>query len=189
MTLLAISAYLDSTARQFDPPAIGDSRGTPESEPHLASQPMRLEIPAIGLSTRLDRIAMKADGTIEDPASFDRPSWYGWGPSPGDHGSAVILGHVDSARAPAVFFALDTLAPGDTVEVTRADGTTAEFVVDRTQLVPKTDFPNTAVYGDHGDSELQLVTCGGEFDSIGRTYLSNFIVYTKFTGWGREQLG
>jgi hypothetical protein len=35
------------------------------------------------------------------------------------------------------------------------------------------------VYGSHGYSALQLVTCGGKFDTRTRSYLSNVVVYTS----------
>jgi hypothetical protein len=34
------------------------------------------------------------------------------------------------------------------------------------------------VYSGHGQSTLQLVTCGGAFDSQTGHYLSNIVVYT-----------
>jgi hypothetical protein len=42
----------------------------------------------------------------------------------------------------------------------------------------KTQFPAALVYGTHGDSALQLVTCGGAFDTATGHYLSNVVVYT-----------
>jgi hypothetical protein len=44
----------------------------------------------------------------------------------------------------------------------------------------KTQFPDQQVYGSNGSSELQLVTCGGTFDSQTGHYLSNIVVYSSF---------
>jgi hypothetical protein len=38
------------------------------------------------------------------------------------------------------------------------------------------------VYGSHGRRELQLVTCGGEFDRTARSYRSNVVAYTTLVG-------
>ena len=46
----------------------------------------------------------------------------------------------------------------------------------------KASFPAGSVYGSHGYSGLQLVTCGGQFDTYTRSYLSNVVVYTSLTG-------
>ncbi|WP_245568448.1 class F sortase [Nocardia concava] len=167
------------------PPAHADTRlqAPVVAAPALShSEPRTLMIPKLGLTTPLDVIGLKSDGTVDDPATFTRPSWYRPGAAPGDRGSAVILGHVDSYRGPAVFFRLGELTAGDLVEVARTDGSTLRFQVDHTTTVSKDDFPNQQVYGDHGDAELQLVTCGGSFDTATRSYRSNVIVYTKLVG-------
>ena len=53
------------------------------------------------------------------------------------------------------------------------------FVVRQVAMYPKTNFPTLSVYGSHGYSGLQLVTCGGVFDTQTRSYLSNVVVYTS----------
>ena len=113
------------------------------------------------------------------PTDFQQPGWFRPGPSPGQMGSAVILGHVDSYRGPAVFFELRALQAGDPVDVALADGVVVHFVVDSVAMYPKAQFPAEQVYGSHGYSALQLVTCGGTFDSQTGSYLSNVVVYTS----------
>lgn len=44
-------------------------------------------------------------------------------------GSAVILGHVDDKKGPAVFFRLGPLKAGDSVDVSLANGPVAHFAV------------------------------------------------------------
>jgi hypothetical protein len=53
-------------------------------------------------------------------------------------------------------------------------------VVSSVETYPKKEFPARQVYGSHGNSALQLVTCGGKFDARARSYLSNVVVYTSF---------
>jgi sortase (surface protein transpeptidase) len=72
--------------------------------------------------------------------------WYTLGPRPGDPGSAVILGHVDSTRGPAVFFRLRELGRGDETKVSRANGSSARFVVERTAQYDKQRFPTDVVW-------------------------------------------
>jgi sortase (surface protein transpeptidase) len=105
--------------------------------------------------------------------------WYAPGTRPGDPGSAVILGHVDSKHAPAVFYRLRELRRGDEVLVRRADGSTLRFVVQRTQQYPKARFPTDDVYYPTLAPELRLVTCGGVFDNNWGHYLSNVIVFAR----------
>jgi len=142
------------------------------------SDPVGLRIPAIGLAVSVSGLGLNSDRTVQVPTDFQRPGWFRPGPAPGQPGSAVILGHVDSFRGPAVFYRLRSLRPGDTVETSLADGAVARFVVNAVVMYPKTQFPAQQVYGSHGYSALQLVTCGGEFDTHTRSYLSNVVVYT-----------
>lgn len=145
-----------------------------------ASVPVRLEIPAIAVSTELMSLGLNADGTVEvPPLRADSPAgWYRNLKTPGEVGPAVILGHVDTAHdGPAVFYRLRELHPGDRVTVRRQDGSVAVFVVERVVEVPKTDFPTDAVYGPVDYPALRLVTCGGTFDRLRHEYRSNTLVY------------
>jgi sortase (surface protein transpeptidase) len=143
------------------------------------SAPLELRIPAIGVSTSMTELGLNPDNTVEVPTDFQQAGWFAPGPSPGQPGSAVILGHVDSYRGPAVFFRLRSLHPGDAVEVRLADGAVAHFAVTAVETYLKDQFPAERVYGPHGNSALQLVTCGGEFDRQARSYLSNIVAYTS----------
>ena len=143
------------------------------------SVPLQLRIPAIGLSVALITLGENADGTVQVPPDDRQPGWFRLGPTPGELGSAVILGHVDNTSGPGVFFDLRTLAAGDPVFVDRADGSTVEFVVNSVATYPRDQFPAQRVYGSHGSSALQLVTCGGAFDHATGSYLSNVVVYTS----------
>jgi sortase family protein len=139
--------------------------------------PVRLEIPGIGVSTGLERLGRARDRTVEVPSDWDVAGWYAGGPRPGDPGSAVVLGHVDSRTGPAVFYRLDELRPGDRVEVVRADGSRAVFRVDRTEVYAKTRFPTAEVYYPTLTPMLRLVTCGGPFDTASGHYRDNLIVF------------
>lgn len=164
------------------PKALKTTKAVPVKAAALAtarSAPVELKVPAISLAVSLSTLGLNADGTVEVPTDVQQPGWYGLGPSPGEIGSAVILGHVDSYQGPAVFFNLRSLVAGDDVDVNLADGVTAEFQVTSVAMYLKATFPAQAVYTSHGYSALQLVTCGGAFDSQTGHYLSNIVVYTS----------
>lgn len=151
----------------------------PAVSPATRSVPVSLSIPAIGLNTSLLELGLNPDHTIQVPGNFTQAGWYEYGPSPGQRGSAVILGHVDSYQGPAVFYKLRDLKPGDRVDVTLADRVITHFEVRQIAEYSKAQFPALLVYGSHGYSGLQLVTCGGVFDSQTGHYLSNVVVYTS----------
>jgi hypothetical protein len=78
-----------------------------------------------------------------------------------------------------VFFRLRELEPGDVVTVRLADGRQSRFVVDGVSLYSKDDFPTEAVFGPVPGVALRLITCGGGFDRVARSYRSNVVVYAS----------
>ena len=141
------------------------------------ARPVYLTIPVIGVHTRLVRLGLTAQGTLQVPASTSVAGWYTGSPRPGQVGSAVIAGHIDSYLGPGIFFRLRLLRPGDRVYVRHADGTLAVFRVYAERSYAKDHFPTERVYGPAPDPELRLITCGGTFDPATGSYLSNVVVY------------
>lgn len=159
-------------------PARSATRPTKPAAALVRSAPVALRIPAIDVAVSLSTLGLNPDRTVQVPINYQQPGWFRLGPSPGQVGSAVILGHVDDRSGPAVFYRLRSLKAGDTVEVSLANGLVAHFVVNEVATYPKKAFPAQQVYASHGYSGLQLVTCGGQFDSETGHYLSNIVVYT-----------
>jgi sortase family protein len=153
--------------------------------PMARSVPVSVEIPAIGVRASIIRLGLQAGGAMEVPP-LTHPFLAGWfdqGPTPGQRGTAVIVGHVDAAGVgPAVFYELGELRPGDRINVTLADGRTAVFAVWAAALYPKADFPSTTVYAYTSQPSLRLITCGGIFDPQTGHYLSNIVVFASYLG-------
>ena len=145
------------------------------------ARPVYLSIPAIDVHTRLIRLGLTAQHTLQVPASTAVAGWYTGSPRPGQTGSAIIAGHIDSYRGPGVFFRLRLLRPGDRIYIRRADGTLAVFRVYAGHMYAKDRFPTRQVYGPAPDPELRLITCGGTFDPAIGSYLSNVVVYAVQT--------
>ncbi|MFJ9516659.1 class F sortase [Kitasatospora sp. NPDC101801] len=141
--------------------------------------PVRLRIPALGIDTPLVPLTLDQDGALRppDPDGPDLVGWYAAGTSPGETGTALITGHVDTARGPAAFFGLSTLTAGQQVEVARDDGSTGRFTVDAVVNHPKSDFPEQRVYAAAPRPELRLITCGGRYDRAHGGYQENTVVY------------
>jgi hypothetical protein len=157
---------------------VGAARGFRSVRGYRATPiPVRLVIPTIQVASPLDRLGRAPNGTVEVPSRWEVAGWYAPGPRPGDPGSAVILGHVDSKRGPVVFYRLRELRPGDQINLTRADGSSVRFVVQRTASYDKQRFPNRCGLLPTLTSTLQLVTCGGQFDTATGHDRSNIIVF------------
>jgi len=148
------------------------------------SEPVAVDIPAIGVHSKLLHLGVNADGTIQVPsldARADEAAWYKYSAAPGEMGTSVIEGHVDTYLGPAVFFRLGALHPGDSIDVRLADGVTAVFRVTGVRQYPKSRFPAKTIYGATGFAALHLITCGGVFDYTTRSYLSSTVVFASLT--------
>ena len=148
------------------------------------SMPVSVDIPAIGVTSRLLHLGLNADGTIQVPSlvtSAGQAAWYKYSATPGQIGASVIEGHVDSYRGAAVFYRLGALRPGDTIDVTLADGVTAIFRVTGVREYAKSHFPAKAIYGATDYAALRLITCGGVFDYATGHYLSSTVVFASLT--------
>ena len=142
--------------------------------------PTQLRIPAIRVSADFEEpLFLQDNGEIAVPEGFDSVAWYAHGPIPGAAGPAIILGHVDSYRGPAVFHQLWRLKVGDRVYLDREDGSTVTFSVVKLQYSQQSNFPTTAVYQDVDTAALRLITCSGEYDADRQRYSHNLIVYAE----------
>ncbi|MEU6671656.1 class F sortase [Streptomyces sp. NPDC046727] len=143
------------------------------------STPTRLRIPKISVDAPFTTLAIGASGQLQPPPAADTNlvGWYAAGVSPGEQGTAIIAGHVDTVTSAAVFADLDELAPGDRFSVERSDGRTADFVVDDTETFAKDDFPSERVYADAARPEVRLITCAGDYDHEVRDYTDNLVVF------------
>ncbi|MGH3366684.1 MAG: class F sortase [Nocardioidaceae bacterium] len=143
------------------------------------SEPVRVSIPSIDVSSDLVRLGLDRTGVMETPRSPVRAGWFTPSPAPGVPGASVIAGHITWDRQPAVFFRLGDLRKGDRIEVTRKDRTTAVFEVQRLGEFPKRSFPTRAVYGQVDRPSLRLITCGGAYNERTNDYQANLIVWAS----------
>ncbi len=144
--------------------------------------PETLTVAAVGISSRLLRLGLATDGTMQVPPLFGQPSeagWYEYSPTPGQIGPSIIIGHIDTNKGPSVFYRLGAIRPGDEVDVGLADGTTAVFRVTGVRQYSKASFPSGTVYGPTSNAALRLITCGGDFDNATGHYLSSTVVFAS----------
>ncbi len=163
------------------PPLVPIPKGhwaaVPQATLTSVPKPTGLEIPAIGVRTRLIRLGLTAAHDLQVPASTAVAGWYTGSARPGATGAAVIAGHIDSYQGPGVFFRLRELKAGDLIYIRRGHASLAVFRVTDVRYFLKSQFPTADVYGGVPDAELRLITCGGTFDPQTGHYLSNVVVF------------
>ncbi|MEV4498273.1 class F sortase [Micromonospora arborensis] len=157
-------------------------RPPPKKFPVLpASHPTSLAIEKIDLQAPVHEVGIAPDGTIAvpDAARAQEAGWYDQGPTPGQYGPAVIVGHVDTTSGPAVFHKLRELRDGDEIEVTRTDRSVAVFEVNSVEKFDKGRLPVDEVYGDFSRPSLRLITCGGQWVGGETGYSDNVVVFAS----------
>ncbi|GAA2237312.1 MULTISPECIES: class F sortase [Kitasatospora] len=181
-----------TSAAQSGPAQPGPAQAKPPeaapspSKPVLGSSPpKRLRIPAIGVDAPFTQLAAQPSGEIAPPPADDKNlvGWFNGSASPGEPGTSVVIGHVDTKTGPAVFVGLSALRQGSKVEITRADGVTVTYVVDNIEAYAKKEFPDEQVYGEADDAQLRLITCGGAYDRNAMDYTENVVAFAHLEGW------
>ncbi|MFJ2715886.1 class F sortase [Streptomyces sp. NPDC087437] len=181
---------LHSGAESHAPPQPGAAEGVldPGEEARAApalppSPPLRIRIPSIRIDAPLTGLALTKSGSLEAPPADNKnlAGWYEAGTTPGERGTAIVAGHVDNARGPAVFYNLGALKKGSTIEVDRRDGGVAVFTVDAIEVYETKDFPDEKVYGAAKRPELRVITCGGGYSRT-TGYQGNVVVFAHLTG-------
>jgi LPXTG-site transpeptidase (sortase) family protein len=123
--------------------------------------PVRLDVPAAGISVPLTAAGLTAEGEINPPQG--EVMWYTGHDraTPGRLGTAVIAGHVSYYSEPDVFADLSQVADGDKVTITFADGVALEMDIVSTHLVEKDELQSSdLVWGDQKDRRrVAIVTC------------------------------
>ncbi|MFB7833967.1 class F sortase [Streptomyces sp. NPDC056056] len=149
-------------------------------DPLPPSTPLRVRVPAVRIDAPVTKVGLDADGWIEAPPPEENrlAGWFTGAVTPGERGTAVVVGHVDVPGGRAVFYDLGALRKGHRVEIARRDGRTAVFAVYGVEVVPKEGFPADRVYGDAGVPELRLITCGGAFTEE-NGYAGNVVVSAR----------
>lgn len=140
----------------------------------------RVRIPAIQVNAPVMPVGLDATGWVAAPPPDD-PNLTGWftgAVSPGEKGTAVVVGHVDNKKGPAVFYGLGALKKGNRIEVQRKDGKTAVFETYGVQVFSKHGFPGDRVYGSKGTPELRVITCGGGYTKQ-TGYQGNVVVFAR----------
>jgi hypothetical protein len=183
--VLAVLAFLAFVVAGCSVPSVGPaapaSPTTTTAAEAPVAQPASVEVDKIGARSSLIPLGIQPNGEIDVPnvKTPQQAGWYSLGPVPGAVGPAVILGHIDGAGKPGIFYRLREIQVGDTARVITTDGRSLTFRTYDVVRVAKTAFPTDRVYGNTAEPELRLITCGGAFVGGDLGYQDNIIVFMK----------
>lgn len=143
-------------------------------------RPERLKVPALNLSMRILATTVDGTGLMALPAKPSELGWYAYGPAPGSrHGTAVLAGHVDSARyGTGPLVGLASLRRGDPLTVSTATGSVRYEVV-AVQRISKRALNPAEVFDRQGEPLLRIITCGGTYDRDRGGYQDNVVLTAR----------
>ncbi|MQA79057.1 MAG: sortase [Streptosporangiales bacterium] len=147
------------------------------TQPARPGTPVRLVVPALRVDTRPHPIGRLTDGRLDVPKDAAAVAWWAYGAAPGERrGTVVVAGHVSWWGRWGTFARLGTLSRGDRVRLVRADGEVVPYAVTAVVRTPKTRLDRLGVFATDGPPGLALVTCGGRWDPVRRSYDENVVV-------------
>jgi len=141
--------------------------------------PSNLSIPSIGVNADINPYGLDEEGAMAVPDNGNEVAWFEPGFEPGQVGNAVLAGHVDSEKAPAVFWDLKELQPGDEVIIQDDEGKELIFIVTKTEIYDRNESPIQQIFGASDKRKLNLITCSGFFDREIHNYVDRMVVYTE----------
>ncbi|QTC41844.1 class F sortase [Bacillus sp. V3] len=159
--------------------AAGNERQSAPAHESTGITPSSLSIPAIDLEAPVKDFGLDQKGNMELPENGKDVAWFEPGVQPGKAGNAVLAGHVDNEKAPAVFFKLKELEKGDKIHLYDEDGKHLTFVVKDKIAYQKDDAPLRKIFGPSDKRMLNLITCTGYFDRDIHNYVERLVVYTE----------
>ena len=144
--------------------------------------PRYLRIPHIQVSTRIRRLGLDSKGAIATPNNINDAGWYDASVKPGEKdGASIIEGHVAGPTQHGVFWDLNKLVYGDTIEIEKGSGEVITYKVTKTEKVP-TDQLSLGKYLTAeipGQHDLKLVTAAGKYNIINGVYDTRLIVFAQ----------
>lgn len=174
-------AYGELSPKQVTPVPVKQEKVSTQTTPLHYAQPTQLSIEAIGVKSQITNTTLDTTGSIAVPNQDNTVGWYEQNVSPGQTGTSIIVGHLDNANGPAVFWNLAKLSPGQTIAITRQDGSIARFTVTEIGQYTANNYPTQKVYGPSNQPELRLITCGGAYNVFTGHYEANTVVFAKLT--------
>lgn len=146
----------------------------------IVSAPLKIEIPKINVITSVESVGLDNKERMDIPKNVYNVGWYNLGPKPGELGSSVIDGHLDTqSGSPAVFYYLSSLTQGDVIKIIDESNNTYTYQVTDKQTYDFDKVPMEKIFARRDKRRLNLITCDGVFDQGTRNYSKRLVVYSE----------
>ena len=143
-------------------------------------QPYKIEVPSVEVSGCIQKVGVDQNNSIAVPTNIHLAGWYTNSVLPGDKGVSIIDGHVLGRYQDAIFVNLKDIRPGDIIRIQFGDETWKEFEVIVVNSYPVNEVMDHLLPLHSGlDSQLNLITCGGNYDKNSHSYDQRVVVKSK----------
>lgn len=139
--------------------------------------PKYIKLPSIKSEGYIQNVGVDQHSAVAVPGNIHIAGWFTQSARPGQEGLSIIDGHVDGWTSHGIFFNLKNLKVGDTYTVEMGNSKKYTYKVTKTDSV-ETDKAATILYSQDPSikNQLNLITCGGQFDKKSKQYLKRIIV-------------
>lgn len=147
-----------------------------------AQHPRKIYIDDISVMGFVQRVGITAGGSIAVPDNTHYVGWYDGSVAPGEPGLSLIDGHVSGRVVDAIFTHLHQLKEGSYVRIEMGDGVTHTYRVKQVVSVARdeatAEMYKPAIGNDPKVAQLNLITCGGDYQNAEETFSHRLIVKT-----------
>lgn len=146
-----------------------------------AEQPRRIIIPSIKTDGFIQKVGLTSENAVAVPNNIHVAGWYINGVAPGAEGLSIIDGHVGGRYANGIFYDLKKLKSGDTFQIEFGDKSLKTFEVVDSKQLPESESAEFLFKKNDGINEqLNLITCGGNFNNGTQQFADRVVVVAKF---------
>ncbi len=141
--------------------------------------PRYLIIPKLGVDASILPVGINVNGSLGTPDNVFNTAWYDKSSQPGQKGAMLIDGHISSWTTHGVFYGLNTLSPGDIIDVQGGNGAIFTYKVAKTQIYNSNNVNMGAALLpiDPTKPGLNLISCTGQVISGTSTFNERIIVF------------
>jgi len=137
-----------------------------------------LVIGRLGVDAPIENVGLEGR-VMQVPRDPHVVGWWSAGARPGaDHGSVVVVGHINYAGVSGALSVLTRARPGDVVTL-REGSTSLRYRIVAVHSYPKSIGLPSDLFSTTGEPRLVLITCGGAFDSSSGNYVDNIVGYAR----------
>ena len=145
-----------------------------------ANQPRRISLPTIDTEGLIQKVGINSNNAISVPSNIHFGGWYVESVTPGELGLSIIDGHVSGKYQDGIFKNLKDVKTGDTFSIEFGDLSRRNFEVVEVRTLPEAESAAFLLTKrDDIEQQLNLITCGGEFNKDKQTYNDRVVVVSR----------